>query len=475
MSGTGNAGFIGKQAVVETQQGNPEALKYGEMWKHDEYRQVAPGEQLAGEFLRVVQPKKGASVIDFGCGTGRGAFMLALMGGLNVIMVDFVNNCLDDDIREMLTTQSHALKFVKADLEKSLPVVAEYGYCTDVMEHIPTEKVGRVIQNILLAAQHVFFSISTVDDSCGKIIGEPLHLTVQPFEWWEELFKSLDCVIHWSKRTSNSALFYVTAWQTGEDIASVGVINTTEDQIRKNVIANINGPYGEQQVHPFQLNDAEVMLLGGGPSMPLFLDEIKAKREAGIKLVTLNGAYNWAVANGLTPSATVIVDARPFNARFVKPVVEGCKYLVASQCDPSVFEGLPVERTFIWHASIEGLEDALKERYKYIFPVPGGSTVLLRAIPLMRMLGFKRFHLYGCDSCVTVTGEHHAYEQTENDGAMVVPVVVNGRVFSCTPWMVSQAQEMQDLIRAIGEEIELEIYGDGLLSYILKTVAERDD
>lgn len=474
MSGTGNAGFVGHKAVVETNQGNPEALKYGEMWKHPEYRAVAPGEQLAQEFLRVVNPKKGAEVIDFGCGTGRGAFALALWGGLKVTMVDFVRNCLDDDVRDMLTTQAHALKFVKADLEKSLPVVAEYGYCTDVMEHIPTEKVGRVLQNILLAAQHVFFSISTVDDSCGKIIGEPLHLTVKPFEWWEGLFKELDCVIHWSKKTDNGALFYVSAWQTGEDIAAVGILNTVEAQIRKNVETNIKGPYGEQQVHPFQTNDNEVMILGGGPSMPEFLEDIKRKREEGVKLVTLNGAYNWAVAHGLIPSATVVVDARPFNARFVKPVVDGCKYMVASQCDPSVFEGLPVDRTFIWHASVDGIEDLLKDRYKYIFPVPGGSTVLLRAIPLLRMLGFKRFHLYGCDSCVTVTGDHHAYEQTENDGAIVVPVVVNGRVFSCTPWMVSQAQEMQDLIRAIGEEIELEIYGDGLLSYILKTVAERD-
>src|SRR5512143_1136694 len=153
MSGTGNAGFVGQKAVVETVQGNPEAIKYGEMWKHQEYRAVAPGEQLAQEFLRIVNPKKGAEVIDFGCGTGRGAFALALWGGLKVTMIDFVKNCLDDDVRDMLTTQAHALKFVKADLEKSLPVVAEYGYCTDVMEHIPTEKVGRVLQNILLAAQ----------------------------------------------------------------------------------------------------------------------------------------------------------------------------------------------------------------------------------------------------------------------------------------------------------------------------------
>ncbi len=62
-----------------------------------EYRVVAPGEHLAQQFLAQARPRKGASVIDFGCGTGRGALMLAVLGGLNVTMVDFARNCLDDE------------------------------------------------------------------------------------------------------------------------------------------------------------------------------------------------------------------------------------------------------------------------------------------------------------------------------------------------------------------------------------------
>jgi hypothetical protein len=254
------------------------------------------------------------------------------------------------------------------------------------------------------------------------------------------------------------------------------------------------------------------MILGGGPSLGLFEDEIKAKRAEGVKLITLNGAYNWALARGLTPSVQIIVDARAFNARFTKPVVPGFKedapdgkvegtvYLLASQCDPSVFEGLPRDRTYIFHTMTTLVTDLLEAQYGKVWhSIPGGSTVLLRAIPLMRMLGYTKFHLYGCDSCLlpppvvepithALLGRmpmelsehamvHHAYAQPENDAAVILPVTTNpgGRVFYCHGWQISQAQEFMDLLKMLGDVIELEIHGDGLLAYILKTGAEMEE
>src|SRR4030095_6422761 len=163
---------------IRIEAGNPEAQKYGALWTHPEYRQYAPGEELVNTFLQIVKPRTGAEVIDFGCGTGRGALGLALFGGLRVTMIDFVGNCLDDDIRPMLTSQAHALRFLKIDLERGPLPTAEYGYCTDVLEHIPPDKVDLVLNNILCSARHVFFSISTRDDEWGKLIGQPLHLSV---------------------------------------------------------------------------------------------------------------------------------------------------------------------------------------------------------------------------------------------------------------------------------------------------------
>ena len=218
--------------------------------------------------------------------------------------------------------------------------------------------------------------------------------------------------------------------------------------------------------------------MGGGPSLNDFADEIKKNRADGVKLITLNGAYNWALHHGLTPSATIVVDARPFNARFTKPVVDDCKYLLASQCDPSVFEGLPKDRTYIWHTMAEQLHEVLDAQYGAggWYAIPGGSTVLLRAIPLMRMLGYSKFILYGCDSCLK-GDEHHAFEQDENNAPYSIPVIVNpgGRVFQCHASMISQAQEFIGLVQQLGDVIELDVKGDGLLAYILEVGAELAD
>ena len=382
--------------------------------------------------------------------------------------MDFAPNALDADIIPMLETQSHALRFALADLNKPLPVAAAYGFCADVMEHIPPAQVGRVLDNCLHAAQHVFFRIATDPDRMGVLVGHPLHLTVEPYAWWAEQFRQRECVIHFSADRNGYCVFYVSAWVDGPTLAASGELNTSEEAILANVSANLAG--GWPQVEPHVTNNLEVMILGGGPSLARHLPEIRRKRAAGVKLVALNGAYNWCLENGLTPSAQIIVDARPFNARFTHPVVDECKYLLASQVHPSVLEGLPPERTLLWHTSNADIEPLLKAKYEVWWPVPGGSTVLLRAIPLLRMLGFRRFHLYGCDSCLEQDA-HHAYDQPENEGAVVIPVNVVGKIFHCHPWMVAQAQELCELIRFLGSEFELKIFGDGLLAHILETGA----
>ena len=95
-----------------------EQEKYTRMWTRPEYRQVAPGEQIASLFLTQAQPRADSEVIDFGAGTGRGALMLALLGRCRVHMLDFARNCLDPEVEEATQTQPDRLKFTQHDLTK---------------------------------------------------------------------------------------------------------------------------------------------------------------------------------------------------------------------------------------------------------------------------------------------------------------------------------------------------------------------
>ncbi len=443
-----------------------EREKYERMWAHSQYREVAPGETTAFLFMDIAKPALGAEVIDFGAGTGRGALMLAIRG-CKVHMLDFADNCLDQDVKDALSTQSHVLQFSLHDLNRKPSITSQYGYCTDVMEHIPPENVDRVLKNILRASQHVFFQIACEDDVCGRLIGEPLHLSVHPYAWWLEKLQELGAVVHWSQDYVSHCAFYVSAWISGDDVTKAGKVNCADEQIISNVRANIAGDW--RQVEP-ELNEGEVIILGGGPSLNDRVEEIRALRSNGALLVCLNASYQWALDNGLKPSAQIMVDAREFNARFTRNPVEGCKYFMASQVHPSVLEGLPKDRTFLWHTSAEMIREDLSKRYETWYGIPGGCTVLTRSLPLLRMIGYSKFHLFGVDSCL-IEDKHHAYDQPENDSKNVIPVIVGGKTFKCHPWMIAQAQDFINLIKVMGDEIELNVPGDGLLAHIINTGA----
>src|SRR5690606_32564187 len=147
------------------------------------------------EFLSQAKPRRDSEVIDFGAGTGRGALMLALLGAMKVQMLDFAPNCLDAEVAQACQTQPDRIKFMVCDLTKTVPVNAAYGYCTDVMEHIPRDDVPRVLRNVLGSAQHVFFGIATRPDLMGETIGEQLHLTVEPLAWWVKQLTALGAVV----------------------------------------------------------------------------------------------------------------------------------------------------------------------------------------------------------------------------------------------------------------------------------------
>lgn len=190
-------GFL--QAIYNTKyEDMKECEKYQLMWNIPSYRNVSPGAMIVDTFLDVVNPDD--LIIDFGCGTGKAGVKLS-ENGHKVLLVDFTDNCRDQE--------ALGLTFVKADLSEKIPVSAPYGYCTDVMEHIPTTDVMEVIDNIMTSSGKVFFQISTVDDHFGKVIGHVLHNTVKPHSWWKELFITLGYDIEWENESDIASLFYV--------------------------------------------------------------------------------------------------------------------------------------------------------------------------------------------------------------------------------------------------------------------------
>lgn len=175
-----------------------EQEKYERMWAKDEYRIVSPGEHCVESFLEIAKPS--GLVIDFGCGTGRAALKIN-ESGCDVLLVDFTENSRDPSAK--------ALDFIKHDLKEPISVFAIFGYCTDVMEHIPPEDVDTVLASMFSRVNRVFFQISTVPDQLGSLIGHDLHLTVKPHSWWRGKFLSFGFSVEWEEEREDASLFYV--------------------------------------------------------------------------------------------------------------------------------------------------------------------------------------------------------------------------------------------------------------------------
>lgn len=154
-----------------------ERAKYQKAWGIASYGDFSPGlHELAGA-LKWMRPEAGASITDWGSGSGKAADAL-VERGFRVRMVDIAANAYRGKYGPVIEACLWELPEMAA---------TDHGYCADVMEHIPPERVDAVLAGIAQrTAKSVFFQIALYHDRFGAQVGAPLHLSVFPPEWWRE-------------------------------------------------------------------------------------------------------------------------------------------------------------------------------------------------------------------------------------------------------------------------------------------------
>lgn len=180
-----------QQQIVIPDGAAQERAKYAEIWSTvPQYREHSPGLQNVDRFMSVLRPSAGA-LIDIGCGGGVAGLEFERRG-FDVTYLDITDAGLVPEVDRA--------RFIESALwSPSWPTVRrrgwDYGFCCDVLEHIPTEYTMLVLDRILGACRMVWLQIALRPDVFGKAIGEPLHLTVRPFQWWLVRLATLGTVI----------------------------------------------------------------------------------------------------------------------------------------------------------------------------------------------------------------------------------------------------------------------------------------
>jgi len=252
-----------------------------------------------------------------------------------------------------------------------------------------------------------------------------------------------------------------------------GKVNIENAHIYASIRKNIRRQLPQIGMDP-RKNPQKAMMICGGPSTTDYLDEIKRRKRQGWKIVTLNNAHNWAREQGFKVGAQIMLDARPYNVRFVAEPIDGCRYLIASQCDPSIFEALKDHEVFLWHAAGEEEQKILDPYYqKRYIPIQGGTTVGSRALWLLYTLGFRKIAIYGMDSCIRNKKQHHAYKQPENDAEIVHKLRIGRRIFWAHPWMTVQCDELLQMLPMLPNDLLLQWKGDGLIPHVMGEILKH--
>lgn len=157
-----------------------EQRKYDWVWTNPQYAVNSPGLRILTSSLEWLNPEPNSSICDFGSGSGQAAQAMADMG----YAVTGFDLC------------AHANQFFDGEVVIGtlwdMPHfgIFEYGYCTDVLEHIPPSKICGVLSGIReRVTQGCFFQIARFEDHFGDEEHGQLHICLRPPKWWRASFE----------------------------------------------------------------------------------------------------------------------------------------------------------------------------------------------------------------------------------------------------------------------------------------------
>jgi hypothetical protein len=236
----------------------------------------------------------------------------------------------------------------------------------------------------------------------------------------------------------------------------------------------INPAYDVAEVR----ENVRISIKRGHPRLHQIPEFGKTKLDLPIALA-VGSSHDWLVSQGVKLRYCIIVDAHSeVTASYIQNPSPETTYLVATHCAESVFKALDGFPVVMWHC----ISDSEKEFLNIIEPgyqgLGGGCTSGLRALGMAAVMGYTNMHLFGYDSCISKTGEGHAYplidEAVEKEGfnaekTFKLRIGIDGpgeEEYECYGYHVAQAQNFETMITHHHNLFRCTFHGEGLMKDI---------
>ena len=206
-----------------------------------------------------------------------------------------------------------------------------------------------------------------------------------------------------------------------------------------------------------------LVVVASGPSVAGQLEQIRGFQKVGMPILAIKDAHDWLIERGIIPDYGFAIDPQPHRFNCFTRKHPDVHYVIASQCNVTMFEHLKEHRVSIWHPYFQDGQ----QRPANKLLIAGGSTSGLRALNVFYVLGYRRFLLFGYDSCMSgdvlrVDGSG----KKPHDSIVEIRLDPDGEVFRCNMSMALQAQQFEDQFYLL-PGAEFVIYGGGLISAIV--------
>lgn len=264
----------------------------------------------------------------------------------------------------------------------------------------------------------------------------------------------------------------------GEDRPLVVVCKARvpEETRAANIAVNIKRPLQRFLALPGLLHrrkDPRIALVAGGPSLPPYLDTI---REFDA-VMACGSSHDYLIENGITPTYALVTDPAGDTIAFYQRRCTETIYLLASQCDPNMFDWLDGYPIAMWNFRGQVGDDKTEHTYfNGEETINWGCMVGVNAVQMALMLGYQYFHFFGYDC--SIAGATHAYpvkpEETKeiNEARTIATVgdhTGDQKQFSTTTALITQAVQIFELFKSNdGMFMKGKVYGDGMFANIIK-------
>lgn len=223
----------------------------------------------------------------------------------------------------------------------------------------------------------------------------------------------------------------------------------------------VNLARGLPELRRMKPHTETISIASGGPSLKSTWRDIRGHVGA------VNGSLSFLLEQGVIPHFCAVMDSHPRLTDIVAAHPD-VNYLIASNCDPSLFDKLLDAgcRVWIWHATPDSLGSyegvaMLQARSPDPLMIGGGCTIGLRWMSLAYVMGYRKMVLHGLDSSFA-DGNTHAYADRRSvDDA----IEING--FRTSPNFLAQVQSFGQILDRYTmddlENVTLDVVGHGLL------------